>query len=196
VLLNLLLVLTIVILGLDFVIGLWNSYISGYTFGLAKQHPTDRGSDFMLVYSVFGLVIGFAITIYVITIALGAGFAYFGYIDFSVLNGLLALNFLIFGGVITFFGIGLTIMSIYVTYKTRSKWSGLVSIWNVFATILNLYTYIKNFVPAVAIVKSQLNSKKDTGSLIILAAVGVFIGCAIAYVMYHAGRKKAEREPA
>ena len=190
---DLTIILIVLILGLDFVISLWNSYNSGFMFGKARKSQ-GRAADFMLIYSIFGLIVGFAGTIYVITIALGAGLAYFGYIAYGVLDSLLALNFLVFGGVITFFGIGVTVMGIYNAYKTKNKWMALISVWNVFATIMNLYVYISNFGPAVGILKTQLKSgKKDTGTLIIVAAIGIVIGALIAYAFYTAGRRKAER---
>ena len=184
--------LTAIILVVDFVISIWNSYTAGYNLGLAKRH---EGPDWMFIYAAFGLLLGIVGTIYVLVIVIGLVAVSLGYIGPATIDVLLAYNFLVFGGLITLLGVGVTIQTWYVAIKTHNKWSIVASLWNTFASIWNVWSYISNFGLATSIIKSE-SKEENEGGLIIILALAVVIAAALSYLAYRAGSHKAQTEAA
>ena len=182
--------LTVGILALDFVLSIWNSYAAGYNFGMLRK----QDSNFGLIYAIFALMMGVVGLIYVIAIAIGFALYAIGSISLDVVNLLLAYNFLVFGGLITFLGVGITIQTWMIAIKTHNKWAIGASIWNTFASIWNVFNYISEFSTMTGIIKSESKDTKDEGSVIIIIIVAVIIALLLSYVAFHAGNSKAKKE--
>jgi hypothetical protein len=186
-------VLVILILALDFVLSIWNSYASGYNFKMLRRHNTDA-STFMLIYCVLGLMIGVVGTIYVLAIVIGVVAFYMNYISFGVVDLLLAYNFIIFGGLITLLGVGITIQSWVIAIKTHNKWMIVASLWNTFASIWNVFNYISEFSAVTGIIKSESKDSDSTGIVVVIFIVAIIIAVLLSYVAFHAGSAKADNE--
>jgi hypothetical protein len=180
-------ILTVVILVVDFVISIWNSYAAGFTIGLQR---ISKGPGYIKAIAGLALAMGLLGETYVLTVVLALVANAYGWVDVGSLNLLLAYNFLITGGLITVLGIGITAESLYVAYKRPGIWTIGGSVYNVFASIWNVFTYLRNFGTAMNIIKSE-ERQKGQGAVILLAITSVVIAVLLSYIAFHYGRAHA-----
>lgn len=182
--------LTIAILVLDFIISVWNSYAAGFNISLLYKEDKVGLTLLVWISSVCALILGFIGTTYVLSTVIGFIFYSFAYISAGVLTALLAINFLVFGLLITFLGIVITIESVVMAVKRHNLSSILVSIFNIGASIWNVFTYVSNFGAVGGMLREEDKDSKDFAVLIIIvAAVFAFI---ITYVAFHMGMRRVE----
>jgi hypothetical protein len=186
--------LTALILVVDLILSIWNSYTAGFTFGMLRKKD---GPSWMYVSPILGLAIGLVGAIYVTAIVASLVAYWFALVGMGTVNLLLTYNFLIAGGLITVLGIGVTVQSIYIAIKRPGVWTVAGALYNTFASIWNIFVYMRNFGPAVSLVnyERQNERKSSIGALIILAAVVTVIGVLLSYIAFHAGRNHANGAP-
>jgi len=184
-------VLTAVILVIDFVISIWNSYAAGFTFGLQR---ISKGPGWIKAIAVLALAMGLVGETYVLTVVLALVANAYGFIGVDSVDLLLAYNFLITGGLIVILGIGVAAESIYVAIKRPGIWTVGVTIYNVFASIWNVFTYIENFGTAMNIIKTEGRQGRGQGAVVVLAVTAVVIAVLLSYIAFHFGRAHASGE--
>jgi hypothetical protein len=186
--------LTALILVLNFVLSIWNSYTAGFTYGMLRK---NGGPSWMYLSTILGLALGLAGAVYVTAIVLSLVAYAFGLVDVSIINLLLAYNFLITGGLITALGIGATVQSIYIAIKKPGAWTVAGALYNTFASIWNVFVYIRNFGPAVSLInyEKQNDRRSSLVTLIILAIIVTLLGVLLSYIAFHAGRNHANGRP-
>jgi hypothetical protein len=183
----------IVILALDLIVSVWNCYASGFNAAILQHQPSDRLSNVLLsIVNGAGILIGFAGAVYVLLISLGFVTYSLGYISLGSLTFILASNFIVLGGVITWFGIVIMIHSFLIAYKTHTWRSFSVTMWNIFASIWNAVVYLRNF-------RTMFNAVKEgeeniTALVIVILGIAVGIGLAIAYAAYHLGFRRGQMD--
>jgi len=183
-------ILLILILVLDFVISVWNSYAAGLSLGFVEV--TD-GPGWLEAFAVLGLAIGLLGGAYVLTIFLALVANAYGLIGVGAVNLLIASNFLVTGGLIIVLGIGMTAESIWVAASRPGEWTVEGSIYNVFASIWNVFDYIRNFGVAMNLIKSERRGKGQAG-VILLAVISVIVAVLLSYIAFHFGRAQATGE--
>ncbi len=183
--------LTIIILIFDFVISIWNSYSAGLSYGMLKR---NGGPAWAYLSPILGLSLGLVGGIYVTSIVIGFIGYFFGFVDPGTVDLLFAYNFLVTGLLIVVLGIGVTIQSIYVAAKRPTFWSVTGAIFNTFASIWNVFVYMKNFGPVESLINQERQNERDSnlGTLIVLAVIVVVLGILMAYVSFNAGMKHGQ----
>ena len=176
------LVLTVVVLIIDAVISVWNSYSAG------KVSSVNRGLG-ILFYMLGGL---FPMT-YVMSIVITVLLAYFKIITQAIVSLLLNFDFIVFGAVIIAWGVIATATSIIVTVRTRDWRAGLVSAYNIGSLVYDVWDYVSNITSAIADFTGDLASDRDEDSailvLVVVTAIALVIGFIITYAAYRAGRE-------
>lgn len=177
------LILAIIFIIIDVIFSIWNSYNAGKIYAYRK----GLGG---VVYTLGG----FLPMAYVFTIIVTIIFAYLGYLSFADVSFLLGFSFLFFGLAIVMWGVIATTFSFIATVKGRSWTSGLITIWNAFATIWDAYTYISGFLSAWKSVRRAIDSS-DFSILDVIAiiAIAVGIGFAISYTAFKEGIKSERK---
>jgi len=183
--------LTVIILVVDFVISIWNSYAAGFTFGLQK---ISKGPGWIKAIAALALAMGLVGEAYVLTVVLALVASAYGFIGVDSLDLLLAYNFLITGGLLTILGIGVAAESIYVAMKRPGIWTVGATVYNVFASIWNVFTYIENFGSAMNIIKTEGRQGRGQGAVVVLAITAVAIAVLLSYIAFHFGRAHASGE--
>lgn len=183
----------IIILLLDFFLSLWNAYASGYN-SVALTHYKGKGKDLFNISNSFGVVIAFAGSTYVMAIFLSWILSSFHYISNNVVQLILTYNFLVFGGLLLFAGIVITIESIVVAYIRRDFMSVLASIWNVIVSAWNIYVYVSSFRYAIDIAKNLGSDEDNKNNAIIILLIAAVISLFLTYAFYKIGKKKAEKD--
>ena len=183
--------LTVIILVVDFVISIWNSYAAGFTFGLQK---ISKGPGWIKAIAALALAMGLVGEAYVLTVVLALVASAYGFIGVDSLDLLLAYNFLITGGLLTILGIGVAAESIYVAMKRPGIWTVGATVYNVFASIWNVFTYIENFGTAMNIIKTEGRQGRGQGAVVVLAITAVAVAVLLSYIAFHFGRAHASGE--
>ena len=163
------LILYILILVIDILISLWNSYNAGKELEIMKIENIDKDWPRMIAYSA--LILSFAGAAYGDLGILSLVAYYLGYIDYNTLLGLLSFSFIVFGFLIILFGLLITVDSIIVAYKTRKLSAIGISIWNSIATIWNIYSYIQGFSYAFQTMKNLFSSDERNSQGIFIALI-------------------------
>ncbi len=184
--------LTIGILVLDFIISVWNSYAAGYNISLLYKEDKVGLTLLVWISSVVALILGFVGTTYVLSTVIGFILYSFSYIGGDILTALLAINFLVFGFLITVLGIIITIESVVMAIKRHNLSSILISIFNIGASIWNVFTYISNFGAVGDLLRGEDKDSKDYAILII--AVAAIISIIITYLAFHMGMNRGKVE--
>jgi uncharacterized membrane protein YidH (DUF202 family) len=136
------------------------------------------------------LILGFIGTTYVLSTVIGFILHSFSYFSADVLTALLAVNFLVFGFLITILGIVITIESVVMAIKRHNLSSILISIFNIGASIWNVFTYVSNFGAVGDLFRGENKDSRDYAAIIIVvSAVFAFI---ITYMAFHMGMRRAE----
>jgi len=181
-------VLTLLILLFDAIVSVWNAYASGYNIGLLKK---DYGGGFTRVASYAGLGLAFAGMVYVLVVVLSFLAYFFDYVTEDTVTYALSLNFLVFGALIIGFGLVITIQSVIIASQRRNFWSILTALYNGFAEILDIASYISGFKEAVQATSSD---KRGSGNALVIILVAVLIGFFIIYGAFRQGYNKGMRE--
>lgn len=179
-------ILDILLLVLTFAISIWNAYASGFNIGMVRKNNIQ---GFQKYASYSGLGLAFVGMTYVLVIVLSILAYYTGYVDIGTVQAALAANFLVFGLMIIGFGIMVTIQSILLAAQRKSFWSILIAIWNIFAMIVDIASYISGFKEATSMLTSQ--SRKSQGNAVIIIAIAVLISFFIVHAAYKFGLNKA-----
>ena len=99
-----------------------------------------------------------------------------------------------FGTLIVFSGIVITIQSILVAYLRRDFWSIIVAIYNTIASIWNIFIYLSSFRYATSIAKKYGDDEDNRSKAIIILIISALIAIFLVYTFYKAGKNKAEKE--
>jgi len=177
-----------IIIIIDFVISLWDSYASGYNLEFLKEGKT-HASKLQYAFAYSGLGLGFTGMAYVMSLIISYVAYYLGYVSATVVNEVAAYSFLVFGILIIGFGIMVTLQSIIIAYKRRSIWSILIAAWNTFAVVFDIVMYITSFKEAASIIKK---GGKDNGNVYFIIIIAVLIAFIMSYSAYKQGLKKAK----
>ncbi len=183
--------LTIGILALDFIISVWNSYAAGFNISLLYKEDKVGLTLLVWISSICALVLGFIGTTYVLSTVIGFVLYSFSYISADILTSLLAINFLVFGFLITVLGIIIAIETVVMAVKRHNLSSILVSIYNTIASIWNVFTYINNFGAVGDLLRGEDKDSKDHAILII--AVAAVVSIIITYLAFHMGMNRGGR---
>ncbi len=151
----------------------------------------SKGPGWVKAIAGLALAMGLVGETYVLTVVLALVANAYGLVDVGSLNLLLAYNFLITGGLITILGVAVTAESIYVAIRRPGIWTIGGSIYNIFASIWNVFTYVEHFGAAMNIIKSEERQSKSQGTIIILAITAVVIAVLLSYIAFHFGRAHA-----
>jgi hypothetical protein len=183
--------LSIIVLVVDLVLSIWNSYSAGLSFGMLKK---NGGPGWAYVSPILGLALGLAGAIYVTAIVVGVIGYVFGVIDPTIVDLLFAYNSLVTGALIVFLGIGVTIQSIYIAARRPSFWNVAGALYNTFASIWNVFAYMNDFGPLESLINQEGRSERKSGlgTLIILAVIVVLLGVLLSYVSFNAGRNHGQ----
>ena len=182
------LIFLVIILVVDFVISLWDSYASGYNIEYLREGKTPAGKlQYAFAYS--GLGLGFSGMAYVMSFLISYIAYYFGYVSVTVVNEVSAYSFLVFGILIIGFGIMVTVQSIIIAYKRRSFWSILIAAWNTFAVVFDIVMYVTSFKEAVSVIRKSGRNSNNVYFIIIIAILIAFL---MSYTAYKHGIKKAK----
>ncbi len=176
---NLSLILGVIILVVDFLFSMWNSYNAGR---ISAWRPVAG--------KVFYALGGFLPTGYVLAIVITFVLGYFGYVSLSTAVFLLSFSFLFFGLAIVVWGV----MATYVTAMTAVRGGGwlswLVTIWDALATIWDAWSYITGFFSAARNLRKAIDSSDfsviDVVLVLVTALAAAFI---VTYAAYKEGRK-------
>ncbi|MFI5412598.1 MAG: hypothetical protein ACHQX1_01775, partial [Candidatus Micrarchaeales archaeon] len=175
-------ILDILILILTFAISIWNGYASGFNIGMCRKNNIE---GFQKYASYSGLGLAFVGMTYALVIVLSILAYYTGYIDIGTVEAALSINFLVFGLLIIGFGIMVTIQSILIAAQRKSFWSILVAIWNIFAMIVDIASYISGFKEATSMLGGQ--NRRDQGSAVMIVLIAILISFFIVHAAYRFG---------
>ncbi len=178
----------------NLVISLWNAYASGYNSVILERARHMKFRDFFTIANSFGLVISFAGATYALSFFLSYLAYKFGYINAEIVALIASYSFLVFGGLIVFSGIIITIESILVAYLRRNFWSILVAIYNTIASVWNIFAYVSSFKYAKDIADRYGSDEDNRTKAIIIIIIAMFIAIFLVYTFYKWGKNKAERE--
>jgi hypothetical protein len=186
--------LSAIILVVDLVFSIWNSYSAGLSYGMLKK---NGGPGWLYLSVGLGLALGMAGAVYVTAIVISFAAYTFGWVDAGTVNLLLAYNFLVTGGLLLALGIGATAQSIYIAVKRPGVWTVAGALYNTFASIWNVFVYMSNFGPAVGLInyEKQNDRNSSAGTLIVLAIVVILLGVLLSYIAFAAGRNHANGAP-
>jgi hypothetical protein len=173
------LLLFVLILAFNVFISLWNSYNAG------QLRPYNRG----LSYLFFALG-GFLPMSYVVASVLTLILAYFGYLSFSTFEFLVNFEFLFFGLALVIWGVIATVTTAVAFARTRDWKAGLITAWNAFATIFNIYTYASNALSAWRRMRGSAGSA-DWLDIIAVIGISLAIGFLISYGAYKLGARNS-----
>jgi hypothetical protein len=183
-LMGLLLVLLLIV---DIVISLWNAYASGYNIGMIRKSKAKAGAlTRAAAYS--GLGLGFAGIAYVLIMAISYIAYALGYVGAGVVSYAASLNFLVFGFLIIGFGLMVTIQSIAIAVKKRSLFSIVIALWNVFAEVWDIASYVQGFKEATGVIRGNRNSRNGA---IEITLISVLLAFFITHAAYRHGLNKA-----
>jgi hypothetical protein len=184
--------ITALILVVDLVLSIWNSYTAGFTYGMLRK---NGGPSWMYLSAFLGLTLGLVGAVYVTAIVVGLVAYVLGWVDAGTIDLLLAYNYLIAGGLITALGIGATVESIYVAIKRPGVWTVAGALYNTFASIWNVFAYVKDFGPVTRIIENERRDDKQSGVVvIIIALVAIVLSVVLTYFAFWTGRNRAERQ--
>ncbi|HYB75750.1 MAG TPA: hypothetical protein VEC08_02215 [Nitrososphaerales archaeon] len=183
--------LSIIILVIDLILSIWNSYSAGLSYGMLKR---NGGPAWAYTSPVLGLAMGLAGAVYVTAIVVGFVGYLLGLLDFGTVDLLFAYNSLVTGALIVVLGIGVTIQSIYITVRHPSLWNVAGAIYNTFASIWNVFVYMKDFGPLESLINQERRSERssDVGTLIVVAIIVILLGVLLSYVAFNAGRNHGQ----
>lgn len=183
--------LTAIILVFDLVLSVWNSYSAGLSYGMLKR---NGGPGWAFLSPILGLSIGLAGGIYVTAFVVGLVGYGFGLVDLGSVDLLFAYNALITGALIVILGVGVTIQSIYITVRRPSFWNVSSAIYNTFASLWNVFVYMRDFGPLTSLINYERQSerKSNLATLIVLAIIAVLLGVLLSYVSFNAGRNHGQ----
>ena len=183
--------LSFVILVFDLVLSIWNSYSAGLSYGMLRR---NGGPGWAYISPILGLSIGLAGAVYVTAIVVGFIGYLFSVVDPSTVDLLFAYNSLITGALIVVLGIGVTIQSIYVSVRHPSFWNVAGAIYNTFASIWNVFVYMRDFGPLESLINQERRSERrsDVGTLIVIAIIVVLIAVLMSSVAFNAGRNHGQ----
>jgi len=183
--------LVIIVLLLDFVVSIWNSYAAGFSLGLLR---ISKGPGWIRGAALIALAAGIAGETYVIATFLALALNAYGLVGADSVALLLAYNLVVTGGLITILGIGITAEGVYLAITHPAGWGVWLSLYNVFASIWNVFSYIRNFGAAVRIIRTEEREGQGQGAVIVLAAVAVVTAVLLSYIAFHFGRAHASGE--
>lgn len=184
-------IILVLILVLNFIISVWNSYVSGFNVAVLQRQPSGKLRYLLLgVVNGAGLLVGFAGSAYVVLIVLSFVTYSIGYLTLEGLTFILAFDFIVFDTVITWFGIIIMMYSIAVLLTTRSWSSLVVAMWNTFASIWSAVRYLRNFGTMFSFVKKD--GRNVTAIVVLVVATAIGIGFAIAYAAYRVGFQRGQ----
>jgi len=183
--------LSALIIVVDFVISIWNSYTSGFTYGMLKK---NGGPSWMYLSVALGLALGLAGAIYVTAIVVSFAAYVLGWVDAGTVDLLLAYNFLVTGALLIVLGIGATVQSIYIAIKRPGFWTIAGALYNTFASIWNVFSYISNFGPATQIITYERRNERQSSivQVVIIGIIAILLGVLLAYVAFWMGRNHGE----
>jgi hypothetical protein len=176
---GLLLILGIIVLVVDFVFSMWNSYNAGR---ISAVRPVTG----KLFYALGGfLPMGYVLAIVITFIV-----SYLGYISYSSAVFLLSFSFLFFGLAFIVWGV----MATYVTARTAVRGGGwlawLVTIYDAFATIWDAWDYISGFFSNVRSLRRAIDSSDFSLIDVVLVLATAFAAAfLVTYAAYREGRK-------
>jgi hypothetical protein len=182
-------ILTVLILVIDFGFSIWNAYASGLNVEMLRR---GGGSSWLKAVAYSGLGLAYSGASYVMIIVIGYVAYAFGYVTADVVEGVLGLDFLVFGLLIIGFGLMITIQSIIMAVRRRSLGSIVVAVWNTFAEIWDIASYAEGFRDAVSMVKGAGRNERDETSVIIIMIVALLIAYFIVHAAYMQGKRKAQ----
>ncbi|MGC8647732.1 MAG: hypothetical protein ACP5SA_02840 [Candidatus Micrarchaeia archaeon] len=179
-------IFAILILALDFAISIWNAYASGYNIGILRK---GSPSSFSKVAAYSGLALAFTGITYVLVVVLSFIAYALQYVGIGVVEYALAFDFVVFGLMIIGFGLMITIQSIELAVKRKSFGSILVAIWNTFAEVWDIASYVEGFKASVSMLKGNRESRSNA---LVIVLVAVLIAYFITHAAYKHGLSKAE----
>ncbi len=179
-------IFALLMLVLTFAISIWNAYASGFNIGMCRKNNIE---GFQKYASYSGLGLAFAGMTYVLVIVLSIIGYYAGYVTIGTVQAALSINFLVFGLMIIGFGLMVTIQSILIAAQRKSFWSILIAIWNIFAMIVDIASYISGFKEATSMLGGQ--NRRDQGNAVIIVLIAVLISFFIVHAAYRFGLNKA-----
>lgn len=183
--------LSIIILAVDLVISVWNSYSAGLSYGMLKR---NGGPRWAYLSPILGVSLGLVGGIYVTAIVVGFLGYGFGLVDLATVDVLFGYDALITGGLVVALGIGVTIQSIYISIRRPSFWNVATAIYNTFASLWNVFAYMRDFGPLESLISYERQSerKSNLAVLIVLAIIVVLLGVFLSYVSFNAGRNHGQ----
>lgn len=184
-------IITILILIFDFVISIWDSYAAGYNISLLYREDKIGITLLVWISSICALILGFIGATYVLSTIIGSILYAFSYITGDALTALLSINFLVFGLLITVLGIIIAIQSVVMAVKRHNFSTILTAIYNVGASIVNVFSYIGNFGPVSNLLGREDRDSKDTAIIIIVIAA--LIGLILTYIAFRMGMSQGDR---
>jgi len=177
------LILTVIVIIIDFIFSIWNSYNAGQIYANSKKLG--------ILFYILG---GFLSLSYIVTLIITLILAYLNYLPTVDFSFILNFDFLFFGLAIVMWGVIATTFSFMATVKGR-RWSdAFVTIWNAFVTIWDAYDYISNFMSAAkSIIKDSESNDFSIIDVIIIVAVAVGISFIISYAAFKEGMKRGRK---
>ncbi|MDE1819837.1 MAG: hypothetical protein KGJ23_07130 [Euryarchaeota archaeon] len=183
------LALLVVFLVIDFAISIWNAYMSGFSLTLIAKTPGEKPPLLARAAAYAGLGLAFAGMSYVMMIVLGFAALQLGFLDGASFSLILAFDFLVFGAMIIGFGLVVTAQSVAVAYRQRSFGTVAISIWNVFAEVMDIAVYAEGFRSAYGTLKG--GGSRDEANLVAVALMAIAVAFFITYAAYRHGVKRA-----
>lgn len=174
------------IIAFDFVVSLWNAYASGVVWGLLRNQP---GKAFSKVSAAAGLGLAFAGMAYSTTIVLSWIALQVGFLAIWDFLYLASFDFLVFGAMIIGFGLVVTAQSLAIAYRRRSFGSIAIAVWNTFAEVWDIATYVQGFQAAASVMKGD---RRDRANVVAILAVAVAVALIITYFAFRQGLRKAQ----
>jgi len=182
-------ILTVLILVVDFGFSIWNAYASGLNVETLRR---EGGGSWLRAVAYSGLGLAYSGASYVMLIVVGYVAFALGYVSSDVVDGVLGLDFLVFGILIIGFGLMVTIQSIIMASRRRNFGSIAVAVWNTFAEIWDIASYAEGFGEAVSLVKRTAGDDRDETSLITIVIVALLLAYFIVHAAYIQGKRKAQ----
>ncbi|MEM0150021.1 MAG: hypothetical protein QXW10_03945 [Candidatus Micrarchaeaceae archaeon] len=179
-------ILVAIILVLDFGISVWNAYASGYNIGMVRK--LGKGG-FSKAAAYSGLALALAGMTYVLIVVLSFIAYALQYVGIGVVDYALAFDFLVFGLMIIGFGLMITIQSIIVAAHKKSFGSIAIALWNTFAEVWDIASYVEGFRASVQMLKSN---KQSRANALVIVLVALLVAYLITHAAYKHGLSKAE----
>jgi hypothetical protein len=175
------LIFAILIVVIDVVISLWNSYNSGQIYATNKA-----------LGSIFYTLGGFFPMSYMVTLLITFIAGYLGYISLSTFQFLFSFSFLFFGLTIVIWGVIATVTTGMAALKTRDWKAGLLTVFNAIVTVLDAWEYISGFYSAWKEVRRSIdNSDFSVLDVLAILALAVGIGFVVTYVAFREGLRNS-----